>query len=66
MYSDNGLARHQVIKTMVNSMWENYEKSRKIIGWLIMIEDEDTERTMKYGAAGPRLPGTPKWAGSHL
>ena len=31
IYSENDLARLQVIKTMANSMWKNYEKSRKII-----------------------------------
>ncbi len=31
IYSDNDLARLQVIKNMANSMWKNYEKNRKII-----------------------------------
>ena len=31
IYSDNDLARLQVIKNMANSMWKNYEKNRKVI-----------------------------------
>ena len=31
IYSENDLARLQVIKTMANSMLKNYEKNRKVI-----------------------------------
>ena len=31
IYSDNDLARLQMIKDLANAMWKNYEKNRKVI-----------------------------------
>ncbi len=31
IYSDNDLARLQILKNTVDRLWENYEKSRKVV-----------------------------------